>query len=109
MKVIDRIIALVLRRKLEDTKIGGTTNKAWGWLEGKKTYLMVTLGLVAVTANVMGVIDSNQLNAVLTVAGFGAGAALAQKGNRILGILKDLKLIGEPVTSNETVSPKPDA
>lgn len=72
-------------------------NIAWNWLEGKKSVFFAFLSSVAVIANILGYINNDQLHAILLITGSGFAAAMADKGNRLVGLLRDLKVLNATV------------
>lgn len=53
-------------------------------LQGYKTYILATAGITVTVAYMLGMIDENAFNSILTMLGFGSAATLGAKINRAL-------------------------
>ncbi len=53
-------------------------------LQGYKTYILATAGIAVTVAYMLGMLDENAFNSILTLLGFGSAATLGAKINRAL-------------------------
>jgi hypothetical protein len=60
------------------------------FLQGKKTYIMVTLGILTVLAFVLHYITAGEEQTLLVLEGFGTAAALRSAINNLLNPLFDV-------------------
>jgi pilus assembly protein TadC len=89
MSLVDKIGIFFLKRKLKEGNMLEKLKVAFGWLEGKKTYIMAAGGVLSEGAFMLGFITQDQLDSLRTIFGFGAAATFASKINRVLPLLKN--------------------
>lgn len=102
MSLKDKIVDFFIKKELQKEKyrpMFGKINSAWAWLEGKKSGIFAVLSGVAALANILGFINHDQLQAILLITGSGFAASMADKGNRAVGLLRDLKVLTPTVSS----------
>jgi pilus assembly protein TadC len=88
MSLQEKIVLFFVKRKLKEGNMLEKLKAAFGWLEGKKTYVMAAGGVLSEVAFMLGFITQEQLDSLRAIFGFGAAATFANKINRLLPLLK---------------------
>lgn len=89
-KLIVHFVKIEMAKERYKTMLG-KLGKVWTALEGKKTYFMLTGAVLSEVSFALGFIVPEQRESLLKIFGVGTAATVADKINRGIKILRDIK------------------